>query len=286
MSVPGRPKPPQTALGRPRPLQAAPSRPNPPQTAIVKNLSSKFILGMDFMKLANININVPTEKISMDGNVISTGFFNNHESKCHTINSSGATGSCTSQQHVPAYSIAAIKVKTTVKGEEIYITHKNNPYDDLIIYDTIGKSNDQGIVKIFVGNKSAEDLKIGRGVEICSTIKTQSFQAPSINEIKTEAKTQAAKIPAPLQGKAAREFLETINLKCPPEQRLRYQKLFLEYHDVFSKNEYDLGWTDKVSHRINLEHKTTVRSIQNNLKFPFLIRKLSKSSSRKCWIKN
>ena len=33
---------------------------------IVRNLSSKFILGMDFMKLENININVPTEKISMD----------------------------------------------------------------------------------------------------------------------------------------------------------------------------------------------------------------------------
>ena len=201
---------------------------------IVKNLSSKFILGMDFMKLANININVPTEKISMDGHVISTGFFSDHESKCHSINSSGPTGSCTSQQHVPAYSIAAIKIKTTVKNKEVYITHKDNPYDDLIVYDTIGKPNDQGIVKIFVGNKSAEDLKIGRGVEICSTIKTQCFQAPSINEIKTEAKAQAIKMPASLQGKAAREFLEKIKLKCPPEQRLKYQNLFLEYHDVFT----------------------------------------------------
>ena len=235
---------------------------------IVKNLSSKFILGMDFMKLANININVPTEKISMDGNVISTGFFNDHESKCHSINSSGPTGSCTSQQHIPAYSIAAIKIKTTVKNEEIYITHKTNPYDDLIIYDTIGKTNDQGIMKIFVGNKSAEDLKLGRGVEICSTIKTQSFQAPSINEIKTEAKTQAAKLPAPLQGKAAREFLEKIKLKCPPEQRLKYQNLFLEFHDVFSKNEYDLGWTDKVSHRINLEHNRPIHTKQFKIPLP------------------
>ena len=71
---------------------------------IVRNLSSKFILGMDFMKLANININLPTEKISMDCKVIATGFFNDQESKCHAINSSGLTGSCTSQQHIPAYS--------------------------------------------------------------------------------------------------------------------------------------------------------------------------------------
>ena len=184
---------------------------------IVKNLSSKFILGMDFMKSANININMPTEKISMDGNVISTGFFNDNKSKCHSINSSGPTGSCTSQQHILAYSIAALKIKTVIKNEEVYITHKDNPYDHLVIYDTIGKPNDQGIVKIFVGNKGAEDLKVGRGVDICSVIKSKSFQAPSINEIKTEAKAQTTKIRTHLEGKAARDFLDQIKLKCPPE---------------------------------------------------------------------
>ena len=101
---------------------------------IVRNLSSKFILGMDFMKLANININVPKEKISMDGKVIATGFFNDQESKCHAINSSGSTGSCTSQQHIPAYSIAAIKIKTDIRDEEIYVTHKDNPYEGLVVY--------------------------------------------------------------------------------------------------------------------------------------------------------
>ena len=137
-----------------------------------------------------------------------------------------------------------------------------------MVYDTIGKPNDHGIVKIFVGNKTAEDIKLGRGIEICSIIKSESFKAPSINEIKTEAKAQTTKSPTPLQGKAAREFLEKINLKCPPEQRLKYHKLFLEYHDVFSKNEYDLGWTDKVSHRINLEHNRPIHTKQFKIPLP------------------
>ena len=102
---------------------------------IIKNLSSKFILGMDFMKLANININVPTKKISMDWKVITTGFLNYHESKCHTINSSRPTGSCTSQQHVPAYWIAAIKFKVKTKSKEVSITHKENPYDSLVNHE-------------------------------------------------------------------------------------------------------------------------------------------------------
>ena len=150
----------------------------------------------------------------------------------------------------------------------MYITQKDNPYDVLVVYDTIGKPNDQGIVKIFVRNKSPEDIKVGRGVEFCSVIKSKSFQAPSINEMKAEAKAQTTKTQAPLEGRPAREFLEKIKLKCPPEYRLKYHKLFLEYHDVFSKNEYDLGWTDKVSHRINLEHNRPIHTKQFKIPLP------------------
>ena len=124
-----------------------------------------------------------------------------------------------SQQHVPAYSIVAIKIKVKVKDEEVYITHKDNPYDCLVIYNTIGKANDQGILKVLVGNKSPEDIKIGHGIEFCSVIESTSFQAPSINEMKVEAKAKAqiAKRVMPLEGKEAWEFLEKIKLKCPPE---------------------------------------------------------------------
>ena len=236
---------------------------------IVKGLSSKFILGMDFMKSANININVPTEKVTMDGEVIATGFYNDHETKCHSMNSSGLTGSCTSQQHIPAQSLAAIKIKINgIKGEEeVYITGKENPYNDIVIYDTVGRTNQNGVLKLFVGNKSAEDIKIGRGVELCTAIKTSKFEAPSINALKTEAK-KSQKEWKPLQGDEARKFLEKIDLRCPAEYRTKYNQLFLKYHDVFSKNEYDLGWTDKVSHRIKLQHDRPIHTKQFKIPLP------------------
>ena len=58
---------------------------------IMRGLSSKFILGMDFMKNSNININVPTEKVTMDGEVIDTGFYNDHETKCHAMARANST---------------------------------------------------------------------------------------------------------------------------------------------------------------------------------------------------
>ena len=41
----------------------------------------------------------------------------------------------------------------------------------------------------------------------------------------------------------------------------------VKYHDVFSKDDYDLGWTDKVSHRIKLKHNKPIFTKQ--FKIPF-----------------
>ena len=131
----------------------------------------------------------------------------------------------------------------------------------------MGKTNQNGVLKLFVGNKNAEDIKIGRGVELCTAIKTSKFEAPSINTIKTEAK-KMKKEWEPLQGNEAKEFLEKIDLRCPAEYRTKYHQLFLKYHDVFSKNEYDLGWTDKVSHRIKLKHDRPIHTKQFKIPLP------------------
>ena len=50
------------------------------------------------------------------------------------------------------------------------------------------------------------------------------------------------------------------------------KKLIGDYHDVFSKDEYDLGYTDKISHRIKLKHSKPIH-ILNNLRFLCPIRK-------------
>ena len=54
---------------------------------------------------------------------------------------------------IPAHSIAKISIK--LDGEpngEMYLTQMENPYDDLIIYDTIGEADEHGRTQIFVGN--------------------------------------------------------------------------------------------------------------------------------------
>ena len=238
---------------------------------VVKNLSSKLILGMDFMTKANINIDVAKTIVSVNGKTICTQFFHEREIRTTptTVTQTRRTGSCTMRRQIPAHSIAKISIK--LNGEpngEMYLTETENPYDDLIVYDTIGEADEHGRTQIFVGNRGADPIDISRGIPICEAIATKDFSAPTLNEIKTEAEKKPRPKPKPLEGEEARKFLERITLKCPPEYRVKYHQLFLKYHHIFSKDEYDLGWTDKVSHRITLEHNRPINTKQFKIPMP------------------
>ena len=47
-------------------------------------------------------------------------------------------------------------------------------------------------------------------------------------------------------------LLEKLMIKAPPEFFEKYKKLLLDYHDVFSKSSFDLGFTDVVQHKVTL----------------------------------
>ena len=173
------------------------------------------------------------------------------------------------RRQIPAHSIAKISIK--LDGEpnwEMYLTQTENPYDDLIIYNTIGEGDEHGRTQIFMGNRGADPIDISRGIPICEAISTKDFNAPTLSEIKMEAEKKPRPKPKPLEGEEAIKFLERITLKCPPEYRVKYHQLFLKYHHIFSKNEYDLGWTDKVSHRITLEHDRPINTKQFKIPMP------------------
>ena len=67
--------------------------------------------------------------------------------------------------------------------------------------------------------------------------------------------------------KQRKDFIARLNIKCLPKYRKAYEELMVKYHDVFSKDDYDLGWTDKVSHRIKLKHNKPIFTKQ--FKIPF-----------------
>ena len=70
-------------------------------------------------------------------------------------------------------------------------------------------------------------------------------------------------IPAVTSEKLA--FLNA-NIQCPSEMteetKSEYVKLVLQNHDVFAKDKFDLGFTDVISHKINMKTQQPVYTKQ------------------------
>jgi hypothetical protein len=47
-------------------------------------------------------------------------------------------------------------------------------------------------------------------------------------------------------------------LDIPPDIRAKYEELILRNHDIFAKDKYDLGFSDKDSHKINMKTQQPV----------------------------
>ena len=61
-----------------------------------------------------------------------------------------------------------------------------------------------------------------------------------------------------LNDKEKEEFLSQLHCKAPSEWKQRYTDLILRYNDVFSKDKFDLGWTDVMQHKIHMKSETPV----------------------------
>ena len=62
-----------------------------------------------------------------------------------------------------------------------------------------------------------------------------------------------------LSPKKRAYLLENMNIgQVPAAYKKLYEDIMLENQDVFAEDKYDLGWSDAVTHRINMKHSRPV----------------------------
>ena len=62
-------------------------------------------------------------------------------------------------------------------------------------------------------------------------------------------------MPKPLSGREKEAFLSQANIKVTQEEKQNYKDLIAENHDVFSKDEQDLGWVNNFERTIKNQDK-------------------------------
>ena len=63
------------------------------------------------------------------------------------------------------------------------------------------------------------------------------------------------------------KLVERIRLDAPTEWKQQYLELILRYHDVLSRDKFDLGWTEVIQHRINMKDQSPIHSRQFRVPF-------------------
>ena len=225
---------------------------------------------MDFIQRGNVVINGVNQTISVNGEVISRKFLGAKDEISEIQTAKVPNGRSLRRLDIPSYSLAKVFVKldddSNDETEKLALELEED-HHDLTVYSTISTYNSKTKgYAIMIANPTEAPITILKGTKICKLVNAKrTFYPPTINELNKGKETRNIK---PLAEKERVEFLNKINLKCPPEYRKRYEDLFSKYHDVFSKDEYDLGWTDKVSHRIKLKHDQPIHTKQFSIPYP------------------
>ena len=93
---------------------------------------------------------------------------------------------------------------------------------------------------------------------------SDGFRPPPLEQIQSLQPKQTKF--GTLVGNKLKDFIGKLQLDCPDKYKDKYIGLCVKYHDVFSKDEFDLGFTDRISHRIKLKHNNPIH--QKQFKIP------------------
>ena len=196
-----------------------------------------LILVIDMISRAGMIIKGKTRKVIIGDDIVSNNFDGNLEKGLNLIEYN--YGKVLRKTEIPGHTIGCVNISGPEANFSDYLTtpiHMGRP--DVFTYSTITKGTNGKGYKTFIANSSPDPILLDKGTKIANLqqMKTQ-FKPPEIKSLQINE----ISIPKPMTNIEAIAFLSKINLQCPSEYRTRYNNLFTEFHDVFSKTEYDLG---------------------------------------------
>lgn len=221
---------------------------------VINQLAEQCIIGSDFMSNNNMSINFGARKVFFNDDAVEA-----MESK--TIFPINRT-------FIPENHHMKVKCKITCPDNiilcpgSLVITKKCKIMEGVFMEEAITKIMRNNIIFVVVTNTNPYPIflkpdQVAGEVTDTSSIKVMPMHEAKIASFGTPDKTGPIDPPSEDKLKYLKE-----NFNCPldtsPDIRAKYEELILRNHDVFAKDKYDLGFSDKVSHKINMKTQQPV----------------------------
>ena len=219
---------------------------------VCENLNQKAIMGVDLMKKLNLSFNFKKQEFHIDQ--ISQGTKTDISPFLLVTKSS---------EMIPALTALPLRLQgENSNGQRPPLNClavaqiKNKEFPCLYAHEGLVKPNKLGEITVWVKNCHPFDINLQRNEEIGflefvdRNLIDKIDQDKFIDEISNVRNSNIK-----LSEKEKIDFLKTLNLSVPENERKAYEELFIKNHDVFSKNKNDLGRANNFEHNIKLKAK-------------------------------
>ena len=169
---------------------------------------------------------------------------------------------------VPARSVMRKKLftldspQTPKAGTTVVVNHS---FQVPHAWEGVSEIGQDGSVWCVISNLLHEDVRVRAGDSVAVVDVVTPQDCRELDDVEVAAVTSGGKIKdsiaepseeeAPrLRPEELKEFLDALNIECKDENEKRqYEQLCVHFHDVFSKDKFDLGHSDVIEHKIKLK---------------------------------
>ena len=214
---------------------------------------SNTILGVDFIK--KYNVKVEGNKLTIDG--ITEVFDIQEDDDDDEDTPTGDPRLYRRRESLNPMSMTGVRVQTGLRNRTVFV--EENSTKEYGTISCICTTDNAGVMVVPMVNKDTDYTTLKRdemeGFFKLTEIESNKFDDALISAVTAtdETVSDSDKRKRTFTSADVKKFKDKAVIKCPKEFRKRYEDLLLDYIDVFAHSDYDLGFTDKVSHKIVLK---------------------------------
>ena len=214
---------------------------------VVDNLDNEVIIGADFMKPHKVLLDMANSKVIFPDS-------------CETRQINAVYKSMIPENHhvkIQCQISAAQNIQ--LKPGSLTVTKRREILPGVFLEEVLTKVLNRNRIFVVITNNNPYQVCIKPSQILGETVDIEAKIVPvdeaKISAFNTNVTTGRTSTCTPEKE----EYLKQ-NLNCPTEGNLhvQYEELILRNHDVFAKDKYDLGFSDAVSHKINMKNSQPV----------------------------
>ena len=230
---------------------------------VIKNLDNEILIGTDFMKKMGIILDMKNSKVVFPDRIAANlkaeenrkRHFN--QQSMRQINSVYKT-MIPENHHVKVQCTISAANNVQIKPGSLTMTNRKEICPGVILEEVLTKVLNRNRIFVVITNNNPYQVCIKPSMVLGETKDIEAKILP-VNEAKISSFNVPTTGVIPNCSSEKRKYLLD-NLKCPSDPHLQkeYENLILKNHDVFAKDKYDLGFSDAVSHKINMKNNQPI----------------------------